>query len=107
VNQIVTHNRKRYCMRGWVYRVADRLGAVAEGDRDWWEYQIDFSEPRTGAAIMEWDSYEETYNGVQRLCAEEASTALVQFFTDCREGTLMADLFPKKESRKHLKDGSD
>lgn len=96
MNQIVTHKRKRYRMRGWVYRVADRLGDVAEGDREWWEYQIDFSEPTTGGAIYQWDSYDETYNGVQRLCAEEAQTALAQFFTDCRVGTLMADLFPEK-----------
>lgn len=96
MNQVVTHNKKRYRMRGWAYQMTERFPEEAQADSEWWEYQIEFTEAGTGAAVMEWDSYDETYNGQQRLCREEAETALAQFFTDCREGDLMADLFRER-----------
>lgn len=94
----LTHEGRRYGLEGYTYRVADRFPDTAQGDREWWEYRIDFSDAQTGAAIMQWDSLDETYNGAvpQRLDEEGAARALADFFQECAEGELMADLFREK-----------
>jgi hypothetical protein len=81
VKQIITHGGRELTLDGYTYRVADRFPEEAQGDSEWWEYRIDFSDARTGAAVMEWDSLHETYNGVvaQRLDEEGAAQALADF----------------------------
>lgn len=45
---------------------------------------------------MEWDSFHETYNGAvaQRLNRDGAMSALADFFRECTDEELMADLLP-------------
>lgn len=95
---VLPHAGEQYLLSGRAYQMVQEHPEDAQGDSDWWEYRIDFSYAQTGAARLEWDSFHETYNGAvaQRLDRDGAMSALAEFFRECTDEELMADLLPEK-----------
>lgn len=44
----------------------------------WWEYRV-IENDEKGRFFKDWDSYHETYNGVQKLTKDQAREAAVKF----------------------------
>ena len=74
---------------GEVYNVKERFedgGMPTENiDPDWYEYEVTL-EDKDGHEIEDWDSYDETYNGVQTLSKEQATTAMNEVLNDVEKG---------------------
>ena len=78
-----------YTAYGEVYNVKERFEEAgmptADIDPDWYEYEVTL-EDKDGHEINSWDSYDETYNGVQTLSKELATKSMNEVLNDVEKG---------------------
>lgn len=78
-----------YTAYGEVYNVKERFedaGMPTEDiDPNWYEYEVTL-EDKDGHEIDSWDSYTETYNGVQTLSKKTAEKAMGEILDDVEKG---------------------
>ena len=69
-----------------VYRVTDdeELSKLHDADADWFEYRVYLL--RDGCIVGKYDSYAESYNGVQRLSKKTACDAANEIVKDVQAG---------------------
>jgi len=91
-----------YTAYGEVYNVKERLEdagmPTADIDPDWYEYEVTL-EDKDGHEIDRWDSYSETYNGVQTLSKKTAERAMTEILDDVEKGKA-ANWFSLKQEAK-------
>lgn len=69
---------------GEIYNVWDERGIIGHGP-DWCEYRMSLT-CECGGLLDDWDSFYETYNGVQQLTRAECARSVAEVVTATENG---------------------
>jgi hypothetical protein len=80
--------KSHYTAEGEVYQVSKERAVDSkwQDDPDWYEYRVRLLRAADGACVTEWDSFDECYNGQQKLDREEAEKAVQTIVQDVKDG---------------------
>ena len=82
-------SKPSYQAHGEIYNVKERFeeaGMPTDNiSPDWYEYEVTL-ENTDGHEIDSWDSYNETYNGVQTLSKKQATDSMKEILVDVKKG---------------------